>query len=231
MRAMYIAGEQVSFEHIYMQYRSYAESMILSGKYMLGKNWYVSKEDAEYLAQEAFFKIYKHLCSHAYDEPLAFDRRSHFGAWLRTVVTNTVLTYLRLLKHDNEISIEHMITSAYEDSDSLTYEFVDAHDTEKVIEGRQQISNVFAVLNQIDDRYVTALVLLHHYRFSHIDAAQLMGMTDSNFYSCARMAKEKFCELYRLEEKHGLATIRIKEGASARNRRVKNRIREDAVGS
>lgn len=151
----------------YQLYSLYVDAMYNIGMRMLG-----NKEDAEDIVQESFVDAFKNLSSFKYD--------STFGAWLKRIVINKSINYLKK-KQIAVVPIEDHEFHLAED----TEEKVEAIDIIKVKRG---ITALPAGYKQIINLYLLE-------GFDHIEIGEVMGISTSTSKSQYHRAKKKLLEI------------------------------------
>lgn len=130
-------------------------------------------EQAEDLVQEAFVSAFKNLRS--------YKGTASFGAWLKRIVINTSLNYLRSRKMEFD---ELNDTAEYPESNSIDYE-----DQEMTVE------KVKECIELLPDGYriVLSLYLLEGY--DHNEISEVLNISVSTSKSQYNRAKRKLKEL------------------------------------
>lgn len=132
--------------------------------------------DAEDVLQEAFVQVFKNL------EKLTTD--SSLTAWIKRIVVNHCLSYLRKKK--------------------VYFEEVDVVDTPEeaaVDEGAyaMTVSTVKEAIGQLPDGYRTVLNLYIFEEYSHREIADMLGITESTAKTQFMRAKEKVRQLVKMK--------------------------------
>jgi len=125
--------------------------------------------EAEDILQDSFLEAFTRIGE--------FRSESSFGAWLKTIVVNRSINYLKkkkLLLFDN-------IT---DEKDTRHEEYSDYEDTE------WEVQRVYKAMHNLPDGYriVLSLYLLEGY--DHAEIAQILGITESTSKSQYSRAKE-----------------------------------------
>ncbi|MFD2886035.1 RNA polymerase sigma factor [Chitinophaga cymbidii] len=134
--------------------------------------------DAEDVLQEAFVQVFKNL------EKLESD--SSLTAWIKRIVVNHCLSYLRKKKvsweevGEMEAAVE---TEVDEEAHALT------------------VSMVKEAIRELPDGYRTVLNLYIFEEYSHREIAALLGITESTVKTQFMRAKEKVRQLVKLKIK------------------------------
>lgn len=137
-------------------YESFAGSM-LGVCYRYTK----SKEDAEDVLQEGFIKMFHHLDK--------YDHKGAFGGWLRRIMVNTSINYLKKnARYNRDMvfnDIELVPVSKLSSDENL----------ESDLNARQLAS----LLRQLPVGYQTIFNLHAIEGYSHVEIGKLLGITDS----------------------------------------------------
>jgi len=151
----------------YKLYKQYSKAM-----YNLAYRITNSREDAEDILQETFIECFRNLAS--------FRFESTFGSWLKTILINKSINFMRkkkltLVFSENLPDVEDENT----DDDKIDYE----------------ITSVHKCIEMLPDGYrvVLALYLLEGY--DHSEIARILGITESTSKSQYSRAKSKLRNL------------------------------------
>lgn len=151
----------------YQLYSLYVDAMYNIGMRMLG-----NKEDAEDIVQESFIDAFKNLASFKYD--------STFGAWLKRIVINKSINYLKK-KRIAEVPMDaHEFHLAEENEEKA-----EAVDIKKVKKG---IAALPAGYKQIINLYLLE-------GFDHIEIGEILDISTSTSKSQYHRAKKKLLEI------------------------------------
>ena len=151
----------------YQLYSLYVDAMYNIGMRMLG-----NKEDAEDVVQDSFVDAFKNLASFKYD--------STFGAWLKRIVINKSINYLKKKKiavvpiEDHEF---HLTEEANEKVDAVDIKKVQVGIT-KLPAGYQQILNLYLIEG-----------------YDHIEIGEILDIATSTSKSQYHRAKKKLLEI------------------------------------
>ncbi len=152
-----------------------------------------SDEVAVDLAQEAFFRAWKHFAEvRAYDRP---------DAWLYRVATNLAISYLRRRR---SVSFTQLFarTTEMEGAEAVeeTLTFADPHDIEGSCVERDAIEYA---LRQMPERQRVALLLRAVQGLSCEEIAAALGITVTNTRQILSRARERFRTLYEAAQREG----------------------------
>lgn len=154
-------------------YEAYSKAMYNICLRMTGHS-----SDAEDVLQEAFVQVFKNL------EKLESD--SSLTAWIKRIVVNHCLSYLRKKKvyweevGDTEAAVE---TEVDEEEHALT------------------VSMVKEAIRELPDGYRTVLNLYLFEEYSHREIATMLGITESTVKTQFMRAKEKVRQLVKAKIK------------------------------
>lgn len=135
------------------------------------------RDDAEDVLQDAFISAFKNL--HTY------QRKAAFGAWLKRIVVNKALNFVK----KNKVEIVPLEgEDRYEDDN-----------TEEIIDFPVTVDQVKSAMNQLPDGYriVFSLYLLEGY--DHAEIADILNITTSTSKSQYNRSKKKIKEILQKE--------------------------------
>lgn len=143
-----------------------------------------SDDDAKDVLQNSFIKIFTAISSFKYQND------NSFLAWMKRVVTNEALDFLKNRKRITFVDINDNIQEKIEEEQSV--ELLSADDLHQLI-------------TELPDGYRTVLNLFVFEGYSHKEIAQLLGIKESSsasqFFHAKRMLEKKINDL--MEEKNG----------------------------
>jgi len=142
-------------------YNQYSKAMYNVAYRMLN-----NREDAEDILQETFIDCFRNINS--------FRFESTFGAWLKKILINKCINYLRKKKVDFELCDTLPDKAAQEEEDTV-------YETGKIIKGIEQLPEGY--------RVILSLYLLEGY--DHTEISQILGISESTSKSQYSRAKEK----------------------------------------
>jgi RNA polymerase sigma-70 factor (ECF subfamily) len=151
----------------YKLYEQYVDAMFNIGIRMLK-----SKEDAEDIVQESFIKAFKNLNS--------FNYESTFGAWLKRIVVNNCINFLKLKK----MAVTEIETHEFYLTEEKLPE-VNELDIKKVKKGIDLLPNGY--------QQIINLYLIEGY--DHNEISEILGLTVSTSKSQYHRAKKKLIEI------------------------------------
>jgi len=136
--------------------------------------------DAEDILQESFLEAFRSIRD--------FREDASFGAWLKKIIINRAINYLK----KRRLTLFEQIPGA----DSLQHEDT-AHDTEEIHYEVRKVHNAMGML-PTGYRLVISLYLLEGY--DHAEIAQILSITESTSKSQYNRAKEKLRALIKEQD-------------------------------
>lgn len=135
-------------------------------------------DDAQDVLQESFIRIYKNSGQFSLDRPLA--------AWIKTIVINTALTYI---KQNYKFELH--------DSDAV---FDEQQDADFDNEDQEMLKRqLLAFLNKLPDGYRTVFNLFVIENLTHKEIAEHLGISENTsktqFFKAKRLIREWMKEL------------------------------------
>ncbi|HNR08532.1 MAG TPA: sigma-70 family RNA polymerase sigma factor [Saprospiraceae bacterium] len=131
-----------------------------------------SDEDAEDVMIEGFFKIFRNLRQ--------FDRRGSFEGWMKKIMVNEALMWLRK-KRLPQSELDEKLPLIQEDTDLRQFE----------LEG----SEIIPLLDQLPDGYRTVFNLYVMEELKHREIAVMLGISINTSKSQLILAKKKLKQL------------------------------------
>ncbi len=152
-------GKQKAIRQLYEQY---VQAMYNTCIRMLG-----NKHDAEDVVQEAFISAFNNL--------QRFDENNHFGAWLKRIVINKAIDFLRTTKR-NFIDVDEVAIAANDDNepDNINIDFTELNKHIQTLPEKARV--------------VFNLYLLEGYR--HKEIAEMLNISESTSKSQYTRAKQ-----------------------------------------
>jgi RNA polymerase sigma-70 factor (ECF subfamily) len=143
-------GERKAFDHVY---NAFSPAM-----YGISLRYTRCADDAQEVLQESFIKIYKHCGQYSLDRPLA--------AWIKTIVINTALTYIRK-NYKFEL---HESDDYFDEQNEPVF---DEEDKEMI---KRQL---LAFLTKLPDGYRTVFNLFVLENLTHKEISEHLGISES----------------------------------------------------
>ncbi len=162
-------GDRSAFETLY---HNYSKAMYNTSLRICG-----TPEDAEDILQESFIAAFKALQN--------IDKSPVFGPWLRSIVVNRSIDFVRT-KHKQFELHEHLLdlsTDAVEDRSSIEEE------------PDYTVHEVHAAIAELNDGYRVVLSLYLFEDLSHRDIAAKLGISEGTSKSQYSRAKKKLIEI------------------------------------
>ncbi|WP_232622997.1 RNA polymerase sigma factor [Pareuzebyella sediminis] len=152
----------------YQLYELYVDAM-----YNIGVRFLQVKEDAEDIVQDSFVEAFKNIHKFRYE--------STFGAWLKRIVINRSLNYLKMKK----IPLTPIDEHEYYLSEGIEQNKVNEMDIHKIRNGIEQLPSGY--------RQIINLYLMEGY--DHQEIAEVLDITVSTSKSQYHRAKKKLIEI------------------------------------
>lgn len=174
---------QKAYETLYKRHRKPVMSYI--------GNMIYDKSVVEEVAQEAFFKVYRHRSQ--------YDSGRKFRPWLWTIARNTTLDYLRkkrdlLLEDISSGEDERDATSLIEDENT---------NIEEQLLRKADAERVHKILGRLPDAQKEILSLASLSEMSYEEISEITGKSLSSVKSTLFRARKKFMEELEKDEKGG----------------------------
>ncbi|GAB1856468.1 RNA polymerase sigma factor [Flavobacteriaceae bacterium MHTCC 0001] len=134
-----------------------------------------SKEDAEDILQESFVDAFKNLNSFRYE--------STFGSWLKRIVINKSINYLKLKR----VPLVNM-----DDYDNWIPE---QEEVPEVKEENLNVDTIKAAIKQLPEGYQTIINLYLIEGYDHVEIGEILGISTSTSKSQYHRAKKKLIGL------------------------------------
>ena len=167
-------GDMRGYEELYHRY---AKAMFNTSLRIVN-----SIPDAEDVLQESFISAFGHLAD--------FDYSATFGAWLKRIVINKSISYLRKKKL---VTIDIDETSATEIEDDL-------NESDEKIELR--VERIKLAMIQLPHGYRTVLSLVLFEKCSYTEVSDLLNVTETTVRSQYHRARQKLLEILKTEQYH-----------------------------
>ncbi|MCB8965532.1 MAG: RNA polymerase sigma factor [Chloroflexota bacterium] len=134
------------------------------------------EQDAEDAVQDVFLRVFERIKS--------YEGQSSFKTWLTSIVVNTCRDKLRRQKVRHALSLDWLRGKAA------------AHDVVEEVSQRQQQQQVWAMVNQLDEKYRLPLILHYVERLSCDEVATVLQIPTSTVYSRLNTARIKLRQLH-----------------------------------
>jgi RNA polymerase sigma factor (sigma-70 family) len=154
-------------------YNQYAKAM-----YNLAYRMLNNREDAEDILQDTFTECFRNLNT--------FRFESTFGAWLKRILINKCVNYIRK-KKINLAFYDELPTDMVDDEDNTEY------DTEKIFKSIERLPDGY--------RIILTLYLLEGY--DHSEISQILGISESTSKSQYSRARKKLRNLLKNHDRDG----------------------------
>ena len=156
-----------------MVYQRYAKAMYQVAVRITG-----NADDAEDVMQEAFIK--------AFDKLHTYKATASFGAWLKRIVVNEALTWLR--KRKNTTCLEAVNSP------------IEAEPEIEISENNVKIEALLNAINQLKDNYRVVINLHFIEGYDYDEMMQILELSYANVRTLVSRAKQKLKQI--LEEKY-----------------------------
>jgi RNA polymerase sigma-W factor len=151
------AGDGKAYDDLILLYKDAVYSII----YRMVRN----KQEAEDLSQEAFIKAYNSINS--------FNEEYAFSTWLFKIATNNCIDFFRKRKLKT-YSMDQTIK--YKDEE-IQQEYADNEPTaDKEIVASEKSAMIRKAIEELPEKYRTAIMLRHHEERSYEDIAQILDL-------------------------------------------------------
>ena len=141
-------------------------------------------EDAENILQDGFVKVFNNLHQ--------FKGEGHLGAWIRRIIVNTALSYLKTnSKYRYDLLFEDMPLHAVSSEDPSV---------------RLHAKELSGLIRQLPAGYQTIFNLYAVEGYTHVEIGSMLGISDSTSrsqYARARVLLIEWIEKTSLKEKEG----------------------------
>jgi len=154
-------------------YNQYSKAM-----YNLAYRILNNREDAEDILQESFVECFRNIDS--------FRFESTFGAWLKKIIVNKCINYIKKKKIDLTLC-ETLPPTIYDVEEEVIYE------TEKI----------FKSIEMLPDGYRVILTLYLLEGYDHTEISQILGISESTSKSQYSRAKEKLRNILSKNKEYG----------------------------
>ena len=152
--------------------------MYCDAMFCIAMRYVKSTDDAQDVMQEAFIKAFQKLNQ--------FKAEVTFGAWLKRIVINKCLDFLKS-KHQLQVSIEETNIQLADDSDWSVDEEIDVSEVKKAIETLPE-----------KYKYVVMLYLIEGY--DHEEISQILEISNSTSRTHLLRGKQKLKSLLKEKE-------------------------------
>ena len=162
----FVLGKKNGFDRIYEAYSP--------GMFSICLRYTRCDDDAQEVLQEAFIKIYNHRES--------LDQSKPIGAWIKTIVIRTALTFIKQ-------QYRYSLTSNETDFDEAVHLSVD---DSNISDQKKQLQ---LILNSLPEGYRTVFSLFAIDNLTHKEIAEYLGISEgtskSQYSKAKKMIKER----------------------------------------
>jgi RNA polymerase sigma-70 factor (ECF subfamily) len=151
------------------------------GMYIVAKRFLKDTQDAEDAVQEAFIKAFTKLHQ--------FEAEVTFGAWLKRIVVNTCIDYLKSEK-------QRLV-----DLEEVHLKVVDtAHDDKWLVDDAITLQDVKQAIDDLPDKYQYVLMLYLIEGYDHQEISEILNITEVASRTQLSRGKVKLQELLTLKK-------------------------------
>jgi RNA polymerase sigma factor (sigma-70 family) len=151
------------------------------GMYIVAKRFLKDTQDAEDAVQEAFIKAFTKLHQ--------FEAEVTFGAWLKRIVVNTCIDYLKSEK-------QRLV-----DLEEVHLKVVDtAHDDKWLVDDAMTLQDVKQAIDDLPDKYQYVLMLYLIEGYDHQEISEILNITEVASRTQLSRGKVKLQELLTLKK-------------------------------
>lgn len=145
------------------------------GMYCIAKRFVNHTAEAEDVVQESFIKAFSKL-----DQ---FKGDVTFGAWLKRIVINKSIDYLKL-KKQNLVALE-----------DVHLKVIDTNDNHWIVEDNTTIEEIKTAINNLPDKYKYVLMLFLIEGYDHQEISEILNITQVASRTQLSRGKMKLQEL------------------------------------
>lgn len=161
----------MQFEDLYNEHKKLV--------YNLALQYVQNIEDAEEITQDVFVSVYEKLDT--------FRQDSKHSTWLYRITINKSLDFIKARKRQKRFSF---FTSLFNnETGEVKYHVSDFNHPGVMLEEKEQLKNLFLLINELPDNQKTALILMKIEEKSQIETAEIMNMTPKAVESLVQRAK------------------------------------------
>lgn len=161
----------MQFEELYNEHKKLV--------YNLALQYVQNIEDAEEITQDVFVSVYENLDN--------FRKDSKHSTWLYRITINKSLDFIKSKQRQKRFSF---FTSLFHDeSNEPKHQVSDFNHPGVLLEEKEQLKNLFALINGLPDNQKTALILMKIEGKSQNETAEIMNMTPKAVESLVQRAK------------------------------------------
>ncbi len=166
----------MQFEELYNEHKNLV--------YNLALQYVQNTEDAEEITQDVFVSVYEKLD--------AFRQESKHSTWLYRITINKSLDFLKAKKRQKRFSF---FTSLFhEETGEEKHQISDFNHPGIMIEEKEQLKKLFALINGLPDNQKTALILMKIEEKSQVETGEIMNMSPKAVESLVQRAKSNLAK-------------------------------------
>ncbi len=161
----------MNLDELYQQYKNIV--------YNIALQYVQNREDAEEILQDVFITVYEKLDT--------FRNESTCSTWIYRIAINKSLDFLRALKRKKRFAF---ITSLfYNGTNELKKDISEFNHPGVLLEQKEELEELFLLINQLPDNQKTALILLKTEDKSQQEVAEIMNISTKAVESLFQRAK------------------------------------------
>lgn len=161
----------MQFEELYNEHKKLV--------YNLALQYVQNSEDAEEITQDVFVSVYEKLDS--------FRQDSKHSTWLYRITINKSLDFIKARKRQKRFSF---FTSLFHDeTNEPKHQVSDFNHPGVMMEEKEQLRNLFTLINGLPDNQKTALILMKIEEKSQAETAEIMNLSPKAVESLVQRAK------------------------------------------
>ena len=161
----------MQFVDIYNQHKNLVFNLALQ--------YVQNTEDAEEITQDVFLSVHEKLD--------AFRQDAKVSTWLYRITINKSLDFIKAKKRQKRFSF---FTSLFhEETGEIKHQSHDFDHPGVLMEQKQELNNLFTLINQLPDNQRTALILMKIEEKTQAETAEIMNLSPKAVESLVQRAK------------------------------------------
>jgi len=160
----------LNFQAIYDDYKSLVFNCALQ--------YVQNREDAEEITQDVFISVYENLAN--------FRQDSKLSTWLYRITINKSIDFLKWKNRSKRFAF---ITNLFKSDEHFYYEPKEFNHPGVLLEDKEELGQLFALINSLPENQKTALILLKIEDLSQKEAAEIMQISTKALESLFQRAK------------------------------------------
>lgn len=160
----------MNLEEIYDEYKSLVYNCALQ--------YVQNREDAEEITQDVFLSVNDNLEN--------FKQNSKLSTWLYRITINKSIDYLKWKNRRKRFAV---LTNLFKAEENRLFEPKEFNHPGALMEDKEELSQLFALINSLPENQKTALILLKIEELSQKEAAEVMQISTKALESLFQRAK------------------------------------------